>query len=72
MTDIDPSTAKATPSARLRLERSRRLTDEALVAVANAANALDLALRHWTSGADRKASRLLMEHMDEYLEERGR
>jgi hypothetical protein len=42
-----------------------------LVAVAKAADALERAYYHWQDGEDRRASRLLQEHIDEYLEERG-
>jgi hypothetical protein len=42
------------------------------VAVATAANALERAVRHWDEPEDRRASRQLLEHMDEYLDERGR
>jgi hypothetical protein len=71
MSDHDPSTAKATLKSRTRAALSKKLTDEALVAVAVAANALDKATYHWSDGEDRRASRMLMEHIDDYLEERG-
>ena len=71
MSDHDPSTAKATPKSLMKAALSKRLTDEALLAVAKAADALEKATYHWREGEDRKASRMLLEHIDDYLEERG-